>query len=142
MPPNIQKYPSIMSLKEMLYHLPVGAVHVSIDGPVWHRLNFFFPSLSSSKNYSLFFLGVNISTSALILFISQFWFWFFYKSLICFQFYSSIPIYQILYYPLWSSFYGFLIFIISHFIKNLVIFYFILQFKLLVLYFLICSLLF
>lgn len=99
---------------------------------------FLFFSLSSPKNYSLLLLGVNIH----FVLISQFWFWFFCKSLIYFQFYSSISIYQILYYPLWSLFYGFLIFIISPFIKILVIFYFILQFKLLLLYFLICSSLF
>jgi hypothetical protein len=104
---------------------------------------FSFFSLSFTANYSLILLVVDISTFVLILMISNFWSRPFYTSFICFKFHPSISIYQILYLPIWSSFFRFLIFIIGPFVKILVVFNFIIQFKLMILYFLIwCSLLF
>jgi hypothetical protein len=68
--------------------------------------------------------------------------WPFYRSFICFQFYHSILIYQILYSPIQSSFFEFLIFFLGHFVKVLLVFNFIIQFKFSELYFLIWSSLF
>ena len=73
----------------------------------------FFPpffSLSFIKNYSLALLVVGILTSVFILLISNFWSCSFCKNFICFHFYSSIPIYQILYFSNWSSFFWLLFF--------------------------------
>ena len=56
---------------------------------------------------------------------------------VCFQFHHSISIYWILYSWIWSLLFGFLIFILGHFVKKLVVFNFIIQFKLIVLCFLI-----
>jgi hypothetical protein len=56
-----------------------------------------------------------------------------------FQFHQWIPIYQILYFSIWSLFFEFLIFYLNHFVKVLLIFNFFLQFKLMVLYFSIWS---
>jgi hypothetical protein len=97
--------------------------------------SFFFPSSLLPKNYSLILLIVDISTSVVIFFIFNFWSWPFYKSFI----YYSITIHQILYSLMWSSFFGFLIFILGHFVRVLVTFNFILQFKLIVLCFQIWS---
>jgi len=74
-------------------------------------VGFFFPSsLLSLKNYSLTLLVFGISTSVLILLMSNFWSWPFCISFIYFQFYPSILFYQILYSPMWFSFFRFLIF--------------------------------
>ena len=112
-PPNIKKCLSAISLEAPPCLLPVGF-------PVWHQWTLlFFPLLSLSflKNYSLVLLVIDISTLVLIFFISNFWFWSFYRSLIYLQFHSSISIYHILYSPTWSSFFGFLFFIIGLIVK-------------------------
>jgi hypothetical protein len=81
---------------------------------VWFGIGgsfFFFPSyLLSLKNYSLTLLVFGISTSVLILLMSNFWSWPFCISFIYFQFYPSILFYQILYSPMWFSFFRFLFF--------------------------------
>jgi len=61
--------------------------------------------------------------------------WSFYRSFICFQFRPSIPIYQILYFLIWSLFFLFLIFFFDFFVKVLLVFNFIIQSKLMVLCF-------
>jgi hypothetical protein len=80
-------------------------------------------------------LVIGISTSVIIFLISHFRSWFSCKNFICFQFYHSIIIYQILYSLIWSSFFGFLIFYFCTFVNVLLIFNFIIQFKLKVLCF-------
>jgi hypothetical protein len=86
------------------------------------------------EKYSLTFFVVSISTLVIILLIFNFWFWPLCRSFICFQFHPSIPIYHILHSPIRSSFF-FLLFFLGSFIKDLLVFNFILQFKLMVLYF-------
>jgi len=104
----------------------------------------FFPpfSLSSPGYYSLVLLVVSISTLIPIILISHFLSLSFCRNFICFQFYFWILIYQILYSPIWSSFFEFLIFYLGHFIKVLLVFNFIIQLKFLVLCFSIWSSLF
>jgi hypothetical protein len=71
-------------------------------------VGYFFSFLSHPhEKYSLTFLVVSISTLAIILLIFNFWFWPFCRSFICFQFHPSIPIYHILYSPIWSSFFSY-----------------------------------
>jgi hypothetical protein len=61
---------------------------------IWFVTNkYFFPSLLLVFKLHYF-----------ILLISNFWYWLFCRIFICFQFYSSILIYQILYCPIWSFF--------------------------------------
>jgi len=80
-----------------LYYISVSATCVFDDSLVCYRWTFFFPSsLFSPENYSLSLLVIGISTSVLILLIFYFWSWPFYKSFICFQLHSSIPIYEII----------------------------------------------
>jgi hypothetical protein len=98
-------------------------------------LLFFLFSLPTLKNYNLILLVIGISTSVIIFLISHFRSWFSCKNFICFQFYHSIIIYQILYSLIWSSFFGFLIFYFCTFVNVLLIFNFIIQFKLKVLCF-------
>ena len=98
-------------------------------------INEFFFFIYFLKNYSLAFLVVDISTSVFIFLISIFLSWPFYKNFICFQFHLSILNYQILYCSMWYSFFGFLIFILSTFVKVLIVFNFIIQFRLMVLFF-------
>jgi hypothetical protein len=69
------------------------------------RLFFFFSH--PHEKYSLTFLVVSISTLAIILLIFNFWFWLLCRSFIYFQFHPSIPIYHILYSPIWSSFFSY-----------------------------------
>jgi len=86
----------------------------------------FFPpffSLSFIKKYSLALLVVGILTSVFILLISDFWSCSFCKNFICFQFYPSIPIYQILYFSNWFSFFWLLFFFLT-FCKNFISFQF------------------
>ena len=83
------------------------------------KLFFSFFSLFSPKNYNLVLLVVSSSTS---IFIFNFWSRLFYRSFICFQFDSSILIYQILFSPMWSLFFEFLIVFLGIFKKVLVIF--------------------
>jgi len=104
-----------------------------------NRLCFCFFSLSSSKNHSLAFLVVDISILVLILLNFNFWPWFFCIIFIYFQFHHSILIYKILYSSMWSLFFGFFIFFLGSIVRVLVIFDFIIQFKLMVLYFSIWS---
>jgi len=99
-------------------------------------------SLSTLKNYNLILLVIGISTSVIILLISHFRSWFSCKNFICFQFYHWIIIYQMLYSLIWSSFFKFLILYLGIFVNVLLIFNFIIQFKLKVLCFLIWFLLF
>jgi hypothetical protein len=105
--------------------------------------NEFFPSLSfpPSKVTTLPSCCWYFNFSPIIL-ISHILSWLFCKNFICFQFYHWILIYQILYFPIWSSFSGFLIFYFSLFIKVLLVFNFIIQFKLIVLCFSLLSSLF
>ena len=92
--------------------------------------------VGSAEYYSLTLLIIGFSTSILIILISIFFLsWPFYRSFICFQFYHSILIYQILYSPIQSSFFEFLIFFLGHFVKVLLVFNFIIQFKFSELYF-------
>jgi hypothetical protein len=129
-----------MSLKVSSCPLFICEARISIGDPVWCWwvfLLFSFFYLSSLKNCNLALLVVGISTSILIFLISNFLSWSFSRSFICFQFHHSISIYQILYFLMWSSFFRILIFILSLFVKILVFFNFITQFKLMVLYFLI-----
>jgi hypothetical protein len=65
----------------------------------------------------------------------NFCFWSFYRSFICFQFHHSIPIYQILYFLIWSLFFLFLIVFFDFFVKVLLVFNFILQSKLVLIFF-------
>jgi len=58
-------------------------------------------------------------------FNSNFWSWLFCISFTCFQFHSSIPVYQILYFSIWSSFFEFIIFCLVLFVKVLLVFNFI-----------------
>jgi len=104
-----------------------------------YRLCFCFFSLSSPKNHSLTLLVVGISTLVLILLIFNFWSWLFCIIFIYFQFHHSIPIYKILYSPMRSLFFGFFIFFLGFIVRVLVIFNFIIQFKLMVLFFSIWS---
>jgi hypothetical protein len=110
---------------------------------IWFVINepFFFLFSLLPENYMLTIFVVCISTSILTLLIF-FLSCHFCINFICFQFYYSISIYQILYSPIWSSFFWFLIFFLGFFIKVLLVFNFIIQFKLMVLCFLIWSLLF
>jgi hypothetical protein len=89
---------------------------------------------------TLFIIGA--STSILILLIFNFWSWLFYKSFICFQYNSSILIYQILYSLTWFLFFLFLIFFVNSLVKDLLVFNFILQLKFMVLCYLIWFLFF
>jgi hypothetical protein len=126
-PTSIQKCPSIVLLEALSYSFHIGAAHVFINGPFWHSWTLFFTffSLSSFKNYNLALLVVEISTLIIVLLIFYFWSWSFCESFIYFQFHYSILIYQILYYLMWSLFFGFLVFIIDLFVKVLVVFNFI-----------------
>jgi hypothetical protein len=81
---------------------------------------FLFFSLSTLENYSLTLFVVGILTSALIILISNFCSWFFYRSFICFQFHHSISIYKILYFSIWSLFFWFLIFFPLTFCKSFI----------------------
>jgi hypothetical protein len=113
-----------------VWHVSSVVVRFSTSGPF-----VFLFSLPTLKNYSLILLVIGISTSVIILLISHFQSWFSCKNFICFQFYHSIIIYQILYSLIWSSFFGFLIFYFCTFVNVLLIFNFIIQFKLKVLCF-------
>ena len=116
------KIPFTVSQEAPSCPLPVGAADVSVNGLVCLQLTFlfFFPfvSLSSFENYSLALLVVGISTSVLILLIFDFFdfgpFLFIYL-----QFHYLIPIYQILYSLIRSSFVGFLILCLGFFVKVL-----------------------
>jgi hypothetical protein len=99
-------------------------------------------SLSFLRYYNLVLLVVSISILIPVILISFFLSWLFCRSFIFFQFHIWILIYQLLYSPIWSSFFEFLIFYLGHFIKVLLVFNFIIQFKFLVLCFSIWSLLF
>ena len=68
-------------------------------------------------------------------FIFYFYSWFICRNFICFQFHSSIPIYQILYFSIWFLFFWFAIFFLCCFVKVSLIFNFIFQSELIVLYF-------
>jgi len=71
------------------------------------------------ENYNLTFLVIDIPISVIVLLIFYFLFRPSCKSFIFFfQFHYSISVYQILYYPLWSLFFGFLIFIHGIFCKS------------------------
>ena len=99
-PLNIQKYPSVMLLKVSPCPLPISVVRVSVGGLIWSQWAFLllFPSSLSPKNYSSALLVVSNLIFVFILLISIFFLsWTFCRSFICFQFYPSIPIYQILY---------------------------------------------
>jgi hypothetical protein len=88
-----------------------------------HFFNSFF-SLSSPKSTywsSLLCLFQSHSLFFLFLFFS----WSFYKNFVCFEFSSSIIIYRVLFFPIQSLFFWFLICILGIFIKVLLIFNFI-----------------
>ena len=123
---------------------PFRMARVSSGSLVYRRWIFIylFFYLSSPNNYNLALLVVCISTSIFILLISFFFSWPFCRNFICIQFHLLIPIYQILYYLIWSSFFGFLIFYLDFLVKVLLVFNLIFQFKLIVLYVLIWSLFF
>jgi hypothetical protein len=112
-------------------------VQFVINGP------FFFHFLSFPLQKLQFYpLGCWYFNSNPIILISHILSSLFCKNLVCFQFYHWISIYQILYSPIWSSFFGFLFFCFSLFVKVLMVFNFIIQFKLMVLCFSILSSLF
>jgi hypothetical protein len=131
---------------KMLFHYVIG--NIIVFSSCWCNawlswwlilasmsLFFLFFLFFSPKNYSSTFLFVDISTSFFIFFIFNFQSWPFYWSFICFQFYPSILIYQISYSSMWSSFFIFLNFIVCSFIRVLVVFNLIIQFKLMILIF-------
>jgi hypothetical protein len=122
------KYSCLLFL--LVQRLAQLVIEFSVDEPFFSHF-----SLFSSKNYSSTFLFVDISTSVFIFFIFNFQSWPFYWSFICFQFYPSILIYQISYSSMWSSFFIFLNFIVCSFIRVLVVFNLIIQFKLMILFF-------
>jgi len=70
------------------------------------------------ENYNLTFLVIDISISVIVLLIFYFLFRPSCRSFIFFQFHHSISVYQILYSPMWSLFFGFLIFIHGIFCKS------------------------
>ena len=119
----------------VLFHMEQHMSTLVVWFVVGESFFFFFFSLFSLENYSLTLFVIDISISVLILLIYIFCFWPFCKSFICFQFHPSISIYQKLYFPIWFLFFWFLFFSLSPFIKVLVVFNFILQFKLMVLCF-------
>ena len=137
-PPDVQKCPSIVLLKESSCPLFVNVVRVIGDDPIWRWLTLFFSFFS--------LLSQKITTWPFWLLVFQLqslFFWFlifdlnpFVEVFICFQFHHSILIYHILY-SMWSSFFQFLFFFLSLFVKDLVVFNFIFQLKLMVLHFLI-----
>jgi hypothetical protein len=108
-------------------------MHVSFDSRVLYQWVFSFYLFFEKLQLGL--LGCGYFNFSFIFLISIFLSWPFYKNFICFQFHLSILNYQILYCPMWYSFFGFLIFILSTFVKVLIVFNFIIQFKLMVLFF-------
>jgi hypothetical protein len=102
----------------------------------WSNLSLVgFFSLYCPKKYSSTLFIIGISTLVLIFFIFYFYSWLFCRSFICFQFHLSIIFYQILYFSTWSLLFWFWFFFFSPFIKVLLVFNFIIQFKLMVLCF-------
>ena len=86
-----------MSLKTPSHSLSIGIACVGGGGVIccwWTFFSFFF--LFSPKNYSLILFGVDISTSVLIILISNF-FWLFCKIIFGFQFHPSVQIYDIIF---------------------------------------------
>jgi hypothetical protein len=74
-------------------------------------------------------LVLDISTLILILLIFNFCSWLFYKKIICFQFHPSMSICYVLFFPIWSLLFWFLIFFLDLFMLFLFVFNFILQSK-------------
>jgi uncharacterized membrane protein len=85
-PPDIQKYLFVMLLDASLRPLLDEAAHVVGYCLIYNRYVFFFPffSLFSPKNNNLAVFVVDISTSILLLLISDFFSWLFSRSFICF----------------------------------------------------------
>jgi hypothetical protein len=93
-----------------------------------------FPSkpLFAMQNFGVVLWFMKISTSILIFLIFNFYSWSFCRTLICFQFYHSIPIWDIWCFLIWSLFFDFwffygyfvklIFFSILPSIKNLLIF--------------------
>ena len=92
-------------------------------------------SLSFYEIYKLTLLVANNSTSVPILMIFLFWSCLSYKRFICFQFHHWISIYQILHSSIWSTLFRFLIFCLGLFVKHLLVYNFMIQFKLMVFFF-------
>jgi hypothetical protein len=68
-----------MSLDVLLCLIPPNTMHVGGGEPVYHRPAFFFVlSLSSPKKHRLVLFIVDISTSFLIILISNFYPWLFF----------------------------------------------------------------
>jgi len=128
-----QTWPSIMSLEAPTCHLPTGATYVGVCHQ-WPILLFFlfFSLLPKKYMLVLFFFGVSISV--LIILIYNF-FWSFYKNFICSQFSTLITICHILSFSIQSLFLWFLIWFLDPFIKILIAFNFILQWKFMVYFF-------
>ena len=124
-PPNIQKYPFVVPLKIPPCPFQFGSTSVSGGGPIYRQQAYlFFFSLSSPENYSFVLFVDGISTSILILLISNFCSQPFCINFICFQFHYSISIYQILYFLIWSLFFLFQNFFSLIFYKSFIGFQF------------------
>jgi hypothetical protein len=128
-----QTWPSIMSLEAPTCHFPTGATYVGVCHR-WPILLFFLLFSLLPKKYMLvlFFFGVSISV--LIILIYNF-FWSFYKNFIFSQFSTLIAICHILSFPIQSLFLWFLIWFLDPFVKILIAFNFILQWKFMVYFF-------
>jgi hypothetical protein len=129
-PPSFWKCSHVVSLEALPCSLPVSPTRVYDGDMVCRRWIFFFLSSLFPKNYSLLVFQFKF------LF---FWFlilsWPFCRIFIYFQFHPSILIYQIWYSPIWLSFLWFQVFYLCLFVWVLLAFNFIIQFKLMVLYF-------